>query len=512
MTNKKSRKIISILLAIVMVFSATTATITASAAYKPTYGEKATEEDFVYLLNDLLTLADENIFTGDSIEAIYKVLPSLSAIVNNGSPNDSTKAAKFYTDPFFAELGNYTEDGTIVDDTTTEDGTFVPGTFSKFFEDHPIVCENETEFKDELKKIIDIVIMPNVMQTLVMLPLFGMGEQAIAFANGIDDVCAALGIEQESDAATLLGFITYQGDEKGTEQYLYNIVEAVFANGDSVNNTLNLIRTALNDENFAQLYKGLKAIFGNLNAILTTLSSSLGIDLGNTTQTIDKINEVLNGLPTMTKGELVLIDINAAIPWLLEYLGYGTVTGLIEIPEIDLSKVTGTETNTDLVKTVFDYVYNLLMANKNTIELAITDNGDGSLLENILKTEIPAEVEEAVLSMLKMSNDELADYAITEVAHLAGREIVEEPTTEEPTTGEPTTEEPTTEEPTTQKPAQESTTASNQKTPVNNSNPKIPNTGVTENYVAGVSTIIAVFSAVALAYVLIVSKKKITDK
>lgn len=95
MTNKKSRKIISILLAIVMVFSATTATITASAAYKPTYDEKATAEDFVYLLNDLLTLADENIFTGDSIEAIYKVLPSLSAIVNNSSPNDSTKAAKF---------------------------------------------------------------------------------------------------------------------------------------------------------------------------------------------------------------------------------------------------------------------------------------------------------------------------------------------------------------------------------------------------------------------------------
>ena len=47
--------------------------------------------------------------------------------------------------------------------------------------------------------------MPNVMQTLVMLPLFGMSEQAIAFANGLDDVCAALGIEQESDAATLLG-------------------------------------------------------------------------------------------------------------------------------------------------------------------------------------------------------------------------------------------------------------------------------------------------------------------
>lgn len=122
--------------------------------------------------------------------------------------------------------------------------------------------------------------MPNVMQTLVMLPLFGMSEQAIAFANGLDDVCAALGIEQENDAATLLGFITYQGDEKGTEQYLYNIVDAVLANGDSVNNTLNLLRTALNDENFAQLYKALKAIFGNLNAILTTLSSSLGIDLG----------------------------------------------------------------------------------------------------------------------------------------------------------------------------------------------------------------------------------------
>lgn len=43
MKTKKKTRIVSLLLAVLMAFSATTATITASAAYKPTYGEKATE-------------------------------------------------------------------------------------------------------------------------------------------------------------------------------------------------------------------------------------------------------------------------------------------------------------------------------------------------------------------------------------------------------------------------------------------------------------------------------------
>lgn len=84
MKTKKRTRIVSLLLAVLMAFSATTATITASAAYKPTYGEKATEEDFALMVDDLKTIADNMAFTGDTIEAIYGFMPSLSALLNQG--------------------------------------------------------------------------------------------------------------------------------------------------------------------------------------------------------------------------------------------------------------------------------------------------------------------------------------------------------------------------------------------------------------------------------------------
>lgn len=81
MKTKKSRRLLSLILAVVMAFSAMTATISAQAAYQPTYGEKAPKEDFALLIEDADTLLN-TVLTGDTIEMIWAAMPALSSIIN----------------------------------------------------------------------------------------------------------------------------------------------------------------------------------------------------------------------------------------------------------------------------------------------------------------------------------------------------------------------------------------------------------------------------------------------
>ena len=354
--------------------------------------------------------------------------------------------------------------------------------------------------------------MPNVMQTLIMIPLFGMGEQANELAAGLDSVCAALGIEQERTAGDVLGFATFQGDEAGAETYVHNIVNAVFEDNDAVNNILDMLRTALDGENFATLCTGLNGIFSNLNDILSVLSSTLGLDLGSISGTIDTIAKAV---ACLAPGEDGLVDLNAAIPEILNALGAGAVTSLITIPEIDLSHVDDTEDNADLVKAVYDWLYELISVNKNKLIFAIDDpQGDAafSLLESLIKTEIPSDVEAAVIPMLSMSNDDMAYELLDMVQTLAGRE---DPVPEEPTT-DPTPEEPTTgNEPSTGNApttgSKEPTTTNGKLPAVNSNNPDLPNTGRTADSITAASAMVAVISGLALVYIVLFSKKKITE-
>ncbi len=125
------------------------------------------------MLGDVNTLLSRELLTGDIIEEIYKFLPSLSAVVNNGSPSDSTRNAAYYKaaqPERFAAL----PDGEIVDDVTDENGNVTtPGTFTTFFETHPIVCsdlgglENGIQFRHmQLDRIANCESTADVMKTI----------------------------------------------------------------------------------------------------------------------------------------------------------------------------------------------------------------------------------------------------------------------------------------------------------------------------------------------------------
>lgn len=166
MKTKKRTRIISLLLAVVMAFSAVTTTITASAAYKPSYGDLATEEDSALMIEDVNTILDDTVLTGGTIESMYKFLPAIGAILNRGVSGKGSDTVDFYIN-YDAErwsgLADYVDEGTnaIVDDSENEDGTTVPGTFTKYFNDNPIVCDTQDDFLSELNYFVDVVMDQN---------------------------------------------------------------------------------------------------------------------------------------------------------------------------------------------------------------------------------------------------------------------------------------------------------------------------------------------------------------
>lgn len=534
MKAKKRTRLISLLLALVMAFSAVTATITAQAAYKPVYTDKVTEEDVTLMINDINTILKDQAFTGNTIQDIYKKLPALSSIVMLTGGSDSSRTAKFYKtlDPErFADL----PDGEIVDDVVDENGNITtPGTFTTFFESHPIVCETAADFQNELNKIVEMVVCPNVLQTIVFAFLLSGKpediENAKEFGQGLDEICEAIGVEQPVPANTAIGFVEpFQGDEKATETYIKNIIAAVFP--DTANGALDIVRDILKDDNGAKLYSGVTKVLTNLSNVLTTLSGTLaglGVDLSAVADTIDEIKTTFEALPTLGDGDSKRIDLEGSIAYLLSDLTSGLVTvsfsddpstgkAMLNFRSMKLDRVTQSETNADLVKIVYDYLYENLIANESNAKLLDMAISTG-LIENALGFTIPEDTKATILAVFDMSNEDLLNEAVVLVADAAGREIPEEPTTE-PTT-KPSTE-PTT------KPSKEPTTngskdqGTDDKTTVKadndnattkkavTNNPNIPNTGSVDysNYTA-ICVLVCITAAVALVMILVSEKKK----
>lgn len=452
---KKGTKLLSVLLAFVMVISMFAATFAASAAdyYKPLYTEEVTEEDVSLMLGDVNTLLSRELLTGDIIEEIYKFLPSLSAIVNNGSQSDSTRNAAYYK---AAQPGRFAAlpDGEIVDDVTDENGNVTtPGTFTTFFETHPIVCSDLAAFQAEINNIIDLVAIDNVMSTIVFAFVF-FGQQNIpqgqALADGVDQICEALGVEQEAKLQDLLGLGAQLGtfDTAGTRAYLKNVVSGLLP--DLSNNLMAIIRSIADEENGAKLYAGVTAVLENLSSVLTALSSSLaslGVDLESVLTTIDELKNGFASLPTLGEGDAKRLDIEGVVEMLVPLLTNSLVGIELRITFVDreehdpepptipaipdlsngiqfrhmqLDRIANCESTADVMKTIYDYLYDNLIADpaNNALIGTVLD------LAGAVGVEIPQAITDFIDAALDMDNSELANELILMLANEAGRHIL----------------------------------------------------------------------------------------
>lgn len=465
---KKGAKLLSVLLAFVMAISVFAATFAASAA-KATYTELVTEEDVDFMLEDVNTVLAKNVLNGDAIEAIYKFLPSLSAIVNNGGSVNSATAEFYKTaqPERFADL----PDGEIVADVTDENGNIVtPGTFTTFFETHPIVCDDLAAFQEELNLIVDLAVTDNVVSTLVfalIMPAMmgGSVETSVEFANGLDEVCAGIGVTQEAKAAALLGLdpFTASGNAEGIRTYLKNIIAGLLP--DLSSNAMQLIKNLADEENGAYIYSGLTKIFANLASVLTDVSSGLNgmLDLSSILPTIQNINSTWASFPTIGEGENTRLDIQgtigALVPMLTQQLT-GSISLKIQFedrephdpvaPEasgapglgftyildvlsngltfrtMDTTKLAEAETDADVVKTIYDYLYDNLIADPTNNALLTTVLDVLPMLGSLIGQDIniPQDIMDFLTAALKMDNDELANELILMLANEVGRHVM----------------------------------------------------------------------------------------
>lgn len=520
---KKSKKLLSVLLAFVMVLSAVAATFAASAAdaYKPTYSEDVTEKDIADLIGDINTILNDQLLTGATIESIYKALPALKSIILLTGAADASNTTTFYKTANPERFADLPDDETIVDDVVdAETGAITtPGTFSTFFETHPIKCETQDDFKKELNAIIDMVVCANLVQVLYMVPMMGATD-APEVGHGIDMVCKALGIAQEDEFAEISGFNLMVtggiGDNLKLAAYLKNIVNALFT-PDLANSVINVIQKIVTDEGGALFYGGVSKVLTSLSSVLDALKSSLGsiIDVDAVKAQVEELKASFDALPTVGEGDAKMLDLEGTISSLIMSLTSNALaivfvdkanTPTVNVPGamvvmkfsyMQLDRVSEAESNADVVKIVYDYLYDNLIADKDNnalIKVAV----EFGVIENALGVKLEPEVKAFILNALKMSNDELMEEAIVAAANAAGRELPkpEEPTTEEDTT-EPTTEEDTT-KPTTEEDTTETTTKADTVKDVN-----IPKTGKSAATVS-----FALISLAAAAGIVAVSRKK----
>lgn len=490
---KKQKKLLSILLAVVLVITSISTSMIAFAEnnYKPQYTDKVTEEDVTAMIGDINTILDENVLTGATIEEVYKMLPSLkSLLMLEGSSDKASDKGLFYKTlqpERFADL----PEGQLEADVYDEDGNLEKaGTLTAFFNEHPIVCENASDFKAELDIIVKMVLVPNIMDTLQILPMFaGDFTAPSVFGTGIDEVCKALGIEQEKSAASVLGFNAFVTGESydidGANAYIQNITAALFP--DTANSVIDMIQNALVPENAKLLYSGLSKIINNLDVIVKGLASNLsgmGVDVTAVQATVSEIKDTFAKLPTTGEGEDKMLDIQGVVGFLVADLTDGAVgirfgskpgTGGINLAfkEMQIDRVANAESNADVVKIVYDYLYDNILGNATTKSLL------QGVISGLEDESVTPEMKEAILGYMELSNEDLAYEGIAAVAELAGRELPDpvEPTDPaEPTDPTDPTNPTKPSEPTTT-PADNTTKADTNNTNKTVNNAKIPNTG-----------------------------------
>lgn len=432
---KKSKKILSVILALVMVFSSLSAAVVAFAAEDDLYTDVMTEERVNKLIDVADDLLQQKVITGDIFEEIYKFIPTLSSIASLQGGTIKSDSVEYYKTLYperFADLTG--EDGKIKADVTDEEGNIVEkGTFTLFFEEHPITFANGDEMVKEAEKLVDIILVDNVVGTLSLIPMF-VPDNAAALFGGVDKICKAAGIEQTDELFTIVQ--TQKGDQ--VRAYIKNIIKAILP--DAVTGIVSILRNVADKDDLALVYEGASDVLNNLKAVLDMVGGFIQLP-GNISDTITTIVDGFNALPTLDnpkrfdleKIAVQAFDAYANVDFDLVFVdditkatdGKNFYLGRLEPVLTDLGNA---KTNAEAVVILYNYIYD------NVLQVP----GNVAIILDLVNVELP--IDPSVLTSMTK------DQAFALVYGLAtGEDIMpEEPT--EPTDpadpSEPVTDDP----------------------------------------------------------------------
>ena len=495
---KKRKRLLCVGVAAAMFVSAGAAAFAAAlddTTYRAEYTEYNTRENVAATIAQVDAFAAESILTGDSLEEIYKGLPSLSGVVSEGGfmgfGGVTTGDAEWYKQYLDGELFANLPDAEVTADSLTA-----------YFEEYPVILENEDEFVEKLDNVIDAVLCDKLHSTIKGAG-FLVSSNAEGLATSLDTFCRALGIEQSDPFGAAFGWGTSDKGITVAETYIKNIVHALLP--DMGSSLMTILRTASVGQNAVDLYAGVKGILENLAGIMQKadeLSSIFGADLSAAVEQINAARDTFNSLPTKETEFGTAIDLEAAISAVPSRLTDILALAGIELPpdvvnEISISfdekpadakeyhltlesfneaNIEAAEGNEDFFMVLVNYFY------RNFIE----DEENVQTIEKVLdrfQAEIPAETAQLLRAMMNVSsfdelvwmmrdqlsiatgNGTIGEYPVPETTTESTTEETTVETTTEETTTEETTVETTTEETTTEETTVETTTETTTETP-----------------------------------------------
>lgn len=419
---KKSKKLLSVVLALTMAFSAVAATFAVSAAseatYKPQYNETVTKEDMDYLVKDLDTIVGNMAlvpYGGTILDALYGVLPQLG-----------TAIADFGTAAFYKGI-DATQFANLADPVTAD-------SMAEYLKANKASVSSAADLTAKLDKVIDAVIAgvfsltvdigtgPLSIEELIPTVFIIAKPVPEKVLPAIDALVADLGVTVPT---TLKDALT--GGAAGTSAYLKAIIHAVLPN--PVSGVLSIVRNYA--KNGADILTQINNLFAGVDETLTSIGGMLAgtVDVDAIKAALASVKDVIDTLPKVDGA----LDLNAIVSSLLDTITLadgtalntivtlGGTTGKINLAEINLANLAATDSNADTLRTALHYVYENLFANKDNlagVKALLADLGPSlGLDDGMLQT-----VNTVLDQFADMSEDEIVAGVADLVKDLAGRD------------------------------------------------------------------------------------------
>lgn len=441
---KKSKKLVSLLLAVLMAMTSLTVAVPALAAntnpdvtYTATYTDPASKEVYTGMMQDVDVLLADAAYTSSTMGTVWTLQFSLSSLLSNTALDDpatyvAADSALFDGLAAFMEENNY---AAVTADVITA-----------YFAAHPELITSGEDFAAHTKTFVNWLLTvqnANIQTTLNLVfalgSLFGLGS----LGDQIDSVVSALGFDPGDGIAKAVA-------NKELQVYLEPIVNGLLPN--TAEGLMNVLRSIAVPENNAKLYENLNGIIDSLIPALDSLSSF--IDLSAIKEPLTQVQTVLHSLPTekvIIDGEAKdAFDINGileyvindvVVPMVAEQLGadvVSTVEGVLtdlglgdlklvsftggkavlKFDSVNMANLAAAEDAEDALNVILHYLYTNLNKTQNKLVLSAV-NGIASLA-NVL----PAEVSTILDAVLKQSEPQAVATIATMLAEMANRNPV----------------------------------------------------------------------------------------
>ena len=379
---KTSKKILSVLLAVLMAFTAVPATFSAfaspadtKATYTPTYSGNATRGTYAGILQDANDMLAGAVFTGDTLASLWGMVPGAADVL----PETATAAFYEAADPaLFDGLSAYME--------KTGAKTVTADVLSGYFAEKNVTVTAD-EFAAHAECFIDAFITPETTASAAEA-LTGnfSAEELASFCTNLDLLCQSLGIAQPAGLQQILDNASagVSGADYQLRVYLKNVL--FFFVPDTAQGLMNLLRAIGEPANSAAFYEAVTGLMDDLDVVLDAIG---GVTPEMQAQ-IDEIKAIINKLPvttvTVDGEEKTIFEINGVLqtlindyifPMLLESMDSemaGAINGFlwiyggkvisfddsrayIQFESIDLANLTQAKDAVDTLNMVFHYLY-----------------------------------------------------------------------------------------------------------------------------------------------------------